>query len=1834
MRRTIIALILTLLSWKAFSQKDVIVKVDVSSKPERISPYIFGKNNSLSDNPSDPLTEAEWQRLRDLGVRMFRENGGNNASKYNWRRKLSSHPDWYNNVYAHSWDFAALSLQQNIPQAQGMWGFQLGGKAAKTTAKNFNDWSYNGAQWWSGCSQNLAGGGTVNPAGGSHALVEGNPDLYLENWNADSTTGILTHWFGTGGIGLDPARIQYWNMDNEPEIWEGTHDDIWPVQPTAEEFLQRYFDVAKKTRALYPDIKLMGPIPANEWQWFNYKGGKILYQGKEYVWLEYFIKRVAEEQKASGIRLLDVLDIHFYPGEKNNGDIVQLHRVYFDETYSYPGANGIHRLGSNISKEYIFKRCSDWLNQYMGAGHGVSFSVSETGVESTDPNVTASWYASTLGEFAKRGVELFTPWSWKVGMDEVLHLFSRYSLPYYLNGISSGEQFVSAYPTTNYNRDSLVIFFVNRHLTETRNVQLDLTEFPLKDGTYKVLTLSGLPASESFISHSSNALKSLSISVKNNMLSLPMQPLSVSAIILKRNEPVHTIYGDLLDEVEAETGTLSGVTVGSSGTGYSGTGYVTGFDNAGDRVSVVVNVPSADFYKIVIRYRSASGNKFQDFSVNYGDVSSVPFPLSNVFAYTIAGNYLLNKGSNTLSITKSWGWTDIDKFEVYPADTYTFDIDTSLVDTAANQHTRDLYRFLQLQFGERIISGQTESYFSNVTSLTGKTPMLKAGDLSSYTEGYPYAWKNGAHAFGLVDDGTVSRLISWYKSTGKKGIVALQWHWCSPSGGTPGVNTFYTDYTTFDITRAVTPGTAEYTLVIRDIDTIAYQLKRFQSAGVPILWRPLHEAGGGWFWWGAKTADACKALYAMMFDRMQNYHKLHNLIWVWSTPETDWYPGNEMVDIIGHDSYPGSYNYGNQKNMFDRLTQLTDGKKLIAMTENGPIPDPDQCLNLEAPWLYFMSWSDLVLQQNDNQHIKDVFGHPEVLTIESDNARTSYDWRSSLYPENWKPGFKDSEGRFLQDFSCAGYHKGEEELPVIEKNIIDVTRPPYLADNTGEEDVTSILQQAINNAGIAGGGVVYLPAGLYRIQISPGESAALHIAHDSVVLRGAGPGSTYLLHTGTTMRQKNVIEVSGEYAGWFAPVGVPVTITADLAALAKIIPVSSVSGFKRGDLVVLTSTPTDEFIAEHKMTGVWDSASIKGVAFLRRIEHVDSANRLIILDAPIRYFLKKRDDARMYHAGKHLRKVGIENLSVGNVQHTGIGWDEEDYEVTGTGAYDVHRSQLIVFRHCEDSWLRNVHTFKPEQNSEDFHMLSNGVLIDQCRQVTIDSCVFEKSQYEGGGGNGYMYTLQSNDCIIMNSRANHGRHNFDFKYPFCNGNVIHRSRGENSKYASDFHMYLSMANLFDNCTFSGDYLESAFRPYGNALHGYTSTQSVFYNTAGEAYHPDKNYLIESRQLGWGYVIGTSGPAPEVLTDPVQGISDGYYYNTAPEDFTEGIGMGASLQPVSLYLDQLDRRMSDTIEFSKFNVKIIVKDQETGELLPGAAVTIYNDTKICDENGSTEFQDVIEVFVLRAGKDLYQPVDEIQYAITSDTTLYVSLSRKTFSVTVKLVDAVTHAPFWGASVSLGNVNMVTNTSGEAIFSAKSGINPFSVNKVSYKPESGDFFVQQDTIFVFYLIRTHADAKFRLKEGIAPIDNARIILDGDTLLTNSLGIATFKLLKLDTLFTFEISKPGYLPAQGEFSLQADTLINLVLVYTNIAGSAIMGNDECIVWPNPAGEFLFVRLKPEWIGSAYHITDVAGKVIFLGKFTRVDSSILLGNLTRGNYLLQLLLDERTLSTGFVKN
>ncbi len=830
----------------------------------------------------------------------------------------------------------------------------------------------------------------------------------------------------------------------------------------------------------------------------------------------------------------------------------------------------------------------------------------------------------------------------------------------------------------------------------------------------------------------------------------------------------------------------------------------------------------------------------------------------------------------------------------------------------------------------------------------------------------------------------------------------------------------------------------------------------------------------------------------------------------------------------------------------------------------------------------------------------------------------SQQWRSALYPENWRPGYADSSGRFLHDFSYAGYHQGEKEIPYVNTEIVDVTKPPYNADNTGQADVTSIIQQALDSIGQDGGGVVYLPEGTYKI--NPGDkSYALRIRYDSTILRGDGPGKTFIYNDATYMRFKNLILIQGSDSEWGTTMGFESNIRHDLLHPVRILPMESVLGYNVGDEVIVRTDGTDEFIAEHKMAGIWTSWAAK-VMFLRKIDSIDRLNNLLYIDSPTRYFMKTRDNARVYHAKKHLSECGIENLSIGNLENPKPGWDEETYRTSGTGAYEVHFSHFIKLRNCQNTWVKNVHTFKPLQNKQDMHVLSNCLILNQCRNITVDSCFFQKPQYEGGGGNGYMYTLESNDCLIKNSRANHSRHNFDFKMPHSNGNVIFNCLGENSKYSSDFHMYLSMSNLIDNFTVDGDYLESTFRPYGGSvIHGYSSTQSVFYNTYGQKYHEAswRDYIIESRQFGWGYVIGTSGPASNIRLDPVEGQANGYQFDTSPRDFAEGVGNGENLEPVSLYLDQLDRRLNDSTN-KTFQVQFQLLNSDSNNEIQEADVQLFAKSSVTNESGLAAFQHVPASFHVSIKHKNYLPVHDQHILIYSDTTIVVHMSERQYNVNFHVVDASVNVPFGGIRVVFNGISSNTDNQGNVAFTVARDNYNYNIYKQSFAEIIDSVFISSDTTIAVSMERTHADIRFRINNEEEPLQNVQIFLDSDSTFTNSIGYAAFNQMPVAESYEYTVHNDGYVTVNDTLYLRTDTTINLDLSMSVTGKMEALDEANINLWPVPASDQMNIYFsdKRRWHLQIYNIQGLRFLNEEVNSMTyQIDTS----ELTPGVYVLK---------------
>lgn len=554
-----LGMLAAVMSLPAISLAAIEVRVDSKAGIQKISPYIFGKNISgLNDAETSDLAkiaaeDSTIKRMNEIGFRFFRANNGNNATRYNWRKKLTVHPDWYNNVYAHDWDITAKTIQDKLPGANAMYAFQLSGYAASSADYNFNDWDfYQTNDSWAKSTLDLAGGGVAS-ADGQTALKTGDYSLYNEEWPADSTVAILNHW--KDDVKLDMKRFEYWSMDNEMEIWSGTHSDL-PLTVTQQFLVERYLDVAKKAKKAWKDIKLTGPVAANEWQWCGVDSDPNAAEDRNYCWLEYFIKKVAEAQKASGVKLLDVLDIHWYPTEKTYEDRINWHRVFFDTTYVYPGANGIKKVNggwdNSIVKEFIFKRLNDWMNAYFGKNHGIGLGLTETDLTTDDAMLTALIYASFLGTFMDNGVELFTPWSWGDGMDEVAHLFIRYGHEFRVASTSSNDSLVSAYSSVTESQDSMTIILVNRSEKMSQTVNLSVENFEALPQV-QTLTLSDL-SGETFVSHTENALRHGTAVASDAKFSLELPAKSITALLLIHQNPT-SIPKKTLRSVKKKSGT-------------------------------------------------------------------------------------------------------------------------------------------------------------------------------------------------------------------------------------------------------------------------------------------------------------------------------------------------------------------------------------------------------------------------------------------------------------------------------------------------------------------------------------------------------------------------------------------------------------------------------------------------------------------------------------------------------------------------------------------------------------------------------------------------------------------------------------------------------------------------------------------------------------------------------------------------------------------------------------------------------------------------------------------------------------------------------------------------------------------------------------------------------------------------------------------------------------------------------------------------------------------------------------------------------------------------------
>ncbi len=297
-------------------------------------------------------------------------------------------------------------------------------------------------------------------------------------------------------------------------------------------------------------------------------------------------------------------------------------------------------------------------------------------------------------------------------------------------------------------------------------------------------------------------------------------------------------------------------------------------------------------------------------------------------------------------------------------------VDKKLINPNAIENAVKLYDFLLAHYGKNVITGQFVNEYAGYDKdmfkdENGNMSVYKATEIQAVykvTGKYPaiIGLDLEKTLYSPNENYSIEQAIEVHN---KGGIVLLTWHWNSPIVQGDQSH-FYTDKTNFRLKNIIyDKNSAGYKTLVDNIDTIANQMKVLADLDIPVLWRPLHEASGGWFWWGADSGKEYVELWNIMYDRMTNYHKLNNLIWV-TNPQKggEWYVGDDKCDMLGDDPYyygkdlRKEYLKDTSNSKRFRQTYSISKNKMICMSEIDFVPNIDRMWKKNTKWLFYITW--------------------------------------------------------------------------------------------------------------------------------------------------------------------------------------------------------------------------------------------------------------------------------------------------------------------------------------------------------------------------------------------------------------------------------------------------------------------------------------------------------------------------------------------------------------------------------------------------------------------------------------------------------------------------------------------------------------------------------------------------------------------------------------------------------------------------------------------------------------------------------------------------------------
>ncbi|MBS3158045.1 glycoside hydrolase family 44 protein [Candidatus Woesearchaeota archaeon] len=430
------------------------ITIDASNTTHKISPYIYGLANNIPDLNA---TIIRW--------------GGNPSTRYNWE---------IGNAWNHAADYQFRNTNYNTGPGsvadRAVRGNILRGAETILTIPAIGfvakDYTSRSTTVPSSCGDNKAS----NPLQTSHPTFarknSSYPNaIYEDPPNLTDSKVFIDEWLVHLKNNFTDKAPKFIAIDNEMDIWGGTHRDVHPKCSGYDEILLKFIEYSTMVKETLPGAKVLGPVSCCWWFYWNSQrgsGDKKAHNSTDF--LPWFLQEARKYDLAAGKRTLDYLDIHFYLDDisfDKPDDLtrqkrrINATRSLWDPTYREEGWIGIKPDVTKQQPSPFYVQLIPRMKKLIADNYpGTKLALTEYnwGAENTIAGGIA--LADTLGIFGREQLDIATYWRNPKPNTYAYSAFKLYtnyfeddSLPCY----SEDYKKITCYTSKNDNNDIAIV---------------------------------------------------------------------------------------------------------------------------------------------------------------------------------------------------------------------------------------------------------------------------------------------------------------------------------------------------------------------------------------------------------------------------------------------------------------------------------------------------------------------------------------------------------------------------------------------------------------------------------------------------------------------------------------------------------------------------------------------------------------------------------------------------------------------------------------------------------------------------------------------------------------------------------------------------------------------------------------------------------------------------------------------------------------------------------------------------------------------------------------------------------------------------------------------------------------------------------------------------------------------------------------------------------------------------------------------------------------------------------------------------------------------------------